>query len=507
MSKDGSAGMEEENGPQPRPTTARVPYRFGETVGCGVATIDYEHLEPDEGSGVVVRVAGRVMRSRRHGGVSFAELRDWTGAVQLFALAQKTADFDTFVRLSLGDWVGVEGEIVRTKRGEMSVLVGSWVVLAEAHRGFGDKWRGVNDVEIRHRQREVDLWANDGVREVFMARTKVVSSLRRTLDAKGFLEVETPILQPLAGGANARPFTTHYNALHADFFLRIAPELYLKRLVIGGIERVYEIGKDFRNEGLSPRHNPEFTMLEAYQAHADYLDMTGLVESLVAEAARAIHGTTLITFGGQPLDLTPPWRRASMSELIEEVTGVTVTLGMERDEIYARAMSLGVEVADDESVGKIIFEIYEKTTETRLWGPVHVMDYPIEVSPLTRVHRDHRELAERITPVITGREIAEIYSELVDPVEQRQRLMDQAAAREAGDEEAMVVDEDFLRALEHGMPPTGGIGLGVDRLTMILTDTANIREVLFFPALRPLGSQNEQEFGPTNEVDDAGGSS
>ena len=479
-----------------------VPYRFEETVGVGVVTNDYVHLAPGEGSGVVVRVAGRVMRSRPQGKVAFAELRDWTGAVQLFALAQKTQGFDAFVKISLGDWIGAVGEVVRTKRGEMSILVDRWVTLADARQGFGDKWRGVNDVEIRHRQREVDLWANEGAREVFLARTKVVSSLRRTLDARNYLEVETPILQPLAGGANARPFSTHYNALHADFFLRIAPELYLKRLVIGGLERVYEIGKDFRNEGLSPRHNPEFTMLEAYQAYADYLDMAELIESLVSDAAIAVHGSTVISFGGRPLDLTPPWRRATMTELIEEVAGVTVDLGMDREEVERRATTLGVEVAGGESVGKTIYEIYEKTTESELWGPVHVMGYPIEVSPLTRVHRDHPELVERITPVITGREIAEVYSELVDPDEQRRRFIDQARAREAGDEEAMEVDEDFLRALEHGMPPTGGIGLGVDRLTMILTDTANIREVLFFPALRPLGNQPEQDH--TDAVPDDG---
>ncbi len=487
----GQNGAEDDDGA--RVHTADVPYRFEETLGAGVVTDDYAHLAPGENSGVVVRVAGRVMRSRPQGKVAFAELRDWTGAVQLFALAQKTQDFDAFVKISLGDWIGAVGEVVRTKRGELSVLVEQWVILADARRGFGDKWRGVNDVEIRHRQREVDLWANEGAREVFLARTKVVSSLRRTLDEQGFLEVETPILQPLAGGANARPFQTHYNALHADFFLRIAPELYLKRLVIGGLERVYEIGKDFRNEGLSPRHNPEFTMLEAYQAYADYLDMAGLIESLVADAAVAVHGSTLISFGGRALDLTPPWRRATMIELIEEVTGVALDLAMDRSEVERHAARFGVEVAAGESVGKIIYEVYEKTTESELWGPVHVMGYPLEVSPLTRVHRDHPELAERITPVIAGREIAEVYSELVDPDEQRRRFTEQARAREAGDEEAMEIDEDFLRALEHGMPPTGGIGLGVDRLTMVLTDTANIREVLFFPALRPLGSQSDQE--------------
>lgn len=474
-----------------RTPSVNIPYRFPDTIGAGIVAKDYEHLEPGAGSGVIVNVAGRVMRSRPHGGVSFAELRDWSGAVQLFALGQSTENFDEFIKVSLGDWIGVTGEIVRTRRGEMSVLVQSWLPLADARRGFGDKWRGVNDVEIRHRQREVDLWANEGVRETFLARSKIVSSLRQTLEERAYVEVETPVLQPLAGGANARPFVTHYNALHSDFYLRIAPELYLKRLVVGGFERVFEIGKDFRNEGLSPRHNPEFTMLEAYQAYADYSDMAELIETLVANAARELHGTTVITFGGEILDLTPPWRRATMIELVQETTGVAFSLDMDRAELVESAMSLGVDVGESDSAGKVIYEVYEKTTESALWGPVHVMDYPIEVSPLTRVHREHPELVERLTPVITGREIAEAYSELVDPDEQRRRLVEQARARDAGDEEAMAVDEDFLRALEHGMPPTGGIGLGVDRLAMILTDTTNIREVLFFPALRPLGAASD----------------
>jgi lysyl-tRNA synthetase class 2 len=313
----------------------------------------------------------------------------------------------------------------------------------------------------------------------------VVSSLRRTLEGRDFVEVETPVLQPLAGGANARPFVTHYNALHADFYLRIAPELYLKRLVVGGFERVFEIGKDFRNEGLSPRHNPEFTMLEAYQAYADYLDMAEVIEALVANAARELHGTTHITFGGRELDLTPPWRRATMTEVVQECTGVEFDLDMARTELVKRADTLGVEVTPSMGPGKSILEVYEKTTEPNLWGPIHVMDYPEEISPLTRAHRTRPGLVERLTPVITGRELAESYSELVDPDEQRRRLELQAAQRAAGDDEAMPVDEDFLRALEHGMPPTGGIGLGVDRLTMVLTDQVNIREVLFFPALRP----------------------
>ncbi len=472
-----------------------IPYVFPDSVPAGGVAEGYAHLAPGEGSGVTVRVAGRIMRSRPQGRVAFAELRDWTGGVQLFAMSTITEDFAELTKLSLGDWVGVTGEIVRTKRGELSIQVANWCMLARAHRGFGDKWRGVNDVELRFRQREVDLWANEGVRENFLLRSRIVASLRRTLDERGFVEVETPVLQPLAGGANARPFITHYNALHADFYLRIAPELYLKRLVVGGFERVFEIGKDFRNEGLSPRHNPEFTMLEAYQAYADYSEMAGLIEQLVADAARAICGSTVITHEGRALDLTPPWRRATMVEIVAEITGVPFDLAMSADAAATQAAALGVEVPEGSSVGRCVYEVYERLVEPKIWGPVHVMDYPIEVSPLTREHRDNPELVERITPVITGREIAEAYSELVDPEEQRRRFLAQARQREEGDEEAMAVDEDFLRALEHGMPPSGGIGLGVDRLTMILTDQANIREVLLFPALRPLTTHADEGAG------------
>ena len=462
-----------------------IPYRYPDTVKIASVIERYGNLQAGENSGVTVAVAGRVMRNRPQGRVSFAELTDWSGTVQLFAPAQTTERFDQFTKIALGDWVGAFGEVVCTKRGELSILVSTWTPLADARRGFGDKWRGVTDTEVRHRQREVDLWANEGVRETFLARSRIVSSLRRTLESRGFVEVETPVLQPLAGGANARPFVTHYNALHSDFFLRIAPELYLKRLVVGGFERVFEIGKDFRNEGLSPRHNPEFTMLEAYQAYADYLDMAELIEALVSHAALDLHGTSVITFGGRELDLTPPWRRASMTEVVAEFTGLEFDVAMDHRELVSRAWSLGIEVTPDMGAGKGLLEVYEKTTEPNLWGPVHVMDYPEEVSPLTRSHRSLTGLVERLTPVITGREIAESYSELVDPDEQRRRLVAQAERRAAGDDEAMPVDEDFLRALEHGMPPTGGIGLGVDRLTMVLTDQTNIREVLFFPALRP----------------------
>jgi lysyl-tRNA synthetase class 2 len=466
-------------------STPEPPYRFPGTQATAAVVARHAGLAAGGSSGEVVAVAGRVMRHRPQGRLAFADLRDWTGSIQLFALEATTEDFEGFSRLALGDWVGASGEVVRTKRGELSVRVERFTLLAKARRGFGDKWRGVHDVEVRHRQREVDLWANEGVREVFLLRSRAVSALRRHLEARGFVEVETPVLQPVPGGANARPFVTHYHAMHADYYLRIATELYLKRLVVGGFERVFELGKDFRNEGLSPRHNPEFTMLEAYQAYADYLDMAGLVEGLVSSVALEVLGTLHLTHQGRPLDLTPPWRRVTLAEAVAEVTGVECRLELGRDALAAAAARLGVEVQPGWGAGQVLAEIYEKTTEQALWEPVHVLDYPAEVSPLARRHRRDGALAERLTSVVAGREVAEAYSELVDPDDQRARLLAQAARRAAGDEEAMALDEDFLRALEHGMPPTGGIGLGVDRLVMLLADRANIREVILFPALRP----------------------
>ncbi len=462
-----------------------VPYRFPGTVPAASVASGREALAPGEGSGELVSVAGRLMLTRPQGRVAFAELRDWSGAVQLFAVASSTERFDELTKLALGDWVGVTGEVARTKRGEVSVQVASWSLLARTRHGFGDKWRGVHDPDLRYRQREVDLWANEGVRETFLLRSRAVSSLRRLLDERGFVEVETPVLHPIPGGALARPFVTHYNALHSDYYLRIATELHLKRLVIGGFERVYEVGRIFRNEGLSPRHNPEFTSVEIYQAYADYEDMMELTEQLVAGVALATLGTSRLVYQGRDLDLTPPWRRASMSELIEERTGAAVALELGREELARIASQHGVPVADGDGPGKIMLEIYEKTTEPELWGPVLVVDYPLEVSPLARDHRSKPGYVERFEPVVAGRELGNAFTELTDPDEQRRRLEAQAAGHAAGDEEAMVVDEEFLRALEHGMPPTGGLGIGVDRLVMLLADAAAIREVILFPALRP----------------------
>ncbi len=464
---------------------ADVPYSFSRTAEAGPLHERYASLGPGEETEDDVAVAGRVMLMRPQGRLAFATLRDSSGQVQLFALEKITEDFEAFSRLSLGDWVGATGKVVRTRKGELSVQVQRWVLLAEARRGFGDKWKGVSDVETRFRQREVDLWANERTRDILMLRSRLLSSVRRRLEALGFVEVETPVLHVIPGGAHAKPFVTHHNALDTDLYLRIAPELYLKRLVVGGFENVFEIGRVFRNEGLSPRHNPEFTMLELYQAYADYMDLAVLVEGLVSGLASEFCGSTTISYQGRELDLTPPWRRATMAELVTEAVGEAVDVHTPVDDLRRHAVAAGIEPQASWGAGKLLLEIYEKTTEADLWGPVFVLDYPAEVSPLARRHRSDPDLVERFEGIVAGRELVNAFSELVDPDDQRSRFEAQASARAAGDEEAMAIDEDYLRALEHGLPPTAGLGIGIDRLVMLLADVANIREVIAFPALRP----------------------
>jgi lysyl-tRNA synthetase class 2 len=374
---------------------------------------------------------------------------------------------------------------MKTRKGELSVKVEQWSVLAEARRPFPDKYHGISDQDLRYRQRYVDLWVTPESREVFVLRSRIVSLIRRWLEDRGFMEVETPIFHPIPGGAAARPFTTHHNALDTEFFLRIAPELYLKRLIAGGFERVFEVGRVFRNEGISTRHNPEFTMLELYQAYADYDDIMALVEELTAYLAVEIHGSTTITYDGREMDLSAPWRRAPMTELIEEQIGVGVGLTMPLDELRKVAAEHGVEVKDGYGPGKLILELYEKTVEPNLWSPVFVTDYPKEVSPLSRDHRELPGFTERFEAVVAGRELANAFSELIDPDEQRARFEDQVRQKDAGDDEAMPVDEDYLRAMEYGLPPTGGLGIGIDRLIMLLADVQTIRDVVLFPTLRP----------------------
>jgi lysyl-tRNA synthetase class 2 len=463
----------------------RLPYRVDVTDRAADLQRAYADLEDGGSTGVTATVAGRIMLLRDMGRLAFATLRDSSGAIQLMATAKGTDDYKGLTGLNLGDWVLATGEVIRSNKGELSVRVASWELLAEARRGFGDKWHGITDTDMRYRQRYADLWANEGSRRVFQARSRVMALTRRFLEERGFVEVETPVFQPIPGGALARPFTTHHNALDLDLYLRIAPELYLKRLVVGGFERVFELGRVFRNEGLSTRHNPEFTMLELYQAYADYGDMMELTEQLIAFLAAEITGSPVIRYQGREVDLTPPWARATLVDLVEQHAGVRLDLRMPIEELRRIATEHGIEVDEAWGPGKLVLEIYEKTTEAELWGPMFVLDYPKEVSPLARDHREVPETVERFEAIVAGRELANAFSELVDPDEQRRRFEDQARARAAGDAEAMAVDEDYLRALEYGLPPTGGLGIGMDRVIMLLTDTPSIRDVVLFPTLRP----------------------
>ena len=452
-------------------------------------------LPKGEERDVAVAVAGRVMTRRVMGKLAFFTLTDETGPIQLY-LEKATLDGaqaeqpDAFSQLTTlvdaGDWIGVEGTLRRTDRGELSVKVRRWQMLSKSLQPLPDKWHGLADVEKRYRQRYLDLIVSPDTRETFRRRAVLVSSIRRWLDERGFLEIETPVLQSVPGGADARPFETHHNALDLPLTLRIATELHLKRLVVGGFERVYELGRIFRNEGVSTRHNPEFTSVEVYQAYADYTDMMDLTEQLIAHVCERVCGGTRITYQGTAIDLAPPWRRATMHELVQGATGLDFTRFVSRDEAAAAMEAQGLEVpALADSVGRLLVEAFEQTVEAELIQPTFVIDYPVENSPLARPHRSKPGMVERFELFIVGRETANAFSELIDPVDQRQRLDAQMARKAAGDDEAQSVDEDFIHALEVGMPPTGGLGIGIDRLAMLLTDSASIRDVIAFPLLRP----------------------
>jgi len=442
-----------------------------------------------------VAVAGRVMTRRVMGKLAFFTLADESGSIQLY-LDRATLEAahpdnpEVFSQLTslvdAGDWIGVHGSLKRTDRGELSVKVTGWSMLSKALQPLPDKWHGLADIEKRYRQRYLDLIVSPQTRETFRRRAVLVSTMRRWLDDRGFLEIETPVLQTEAGGADARPFTTHHNALDLPLTLRIATELHLKRLVVGGFERVYELGRIFRNEGISTRHNPEFTSVEIYQAYTDYEGMMRLTEDLIAAVAQAVCGSTRLTYQGTEIDLTPPWRRATMHGLVEQATGLDFHAFSSRDQAAAAMADVALEVPEGaDSVGRLLVEAFEQKVETTLVQPTFVLDYPVENSPLARPHRSKAGLVERFELFIVGRETANAFSELIDPIDQRQRLELQQLRRQAGDPEAQTVDEDFLQALEVGMPPTGGLGIGIDRLAMLLTDSASIRDVIAFPLLRP----------------------
>ncbi len=430
------------------------------------------------------RVAGRIVARRGHGKAAFLDLRDGSGQLQLHATADKLGEeaFELLVDLDLGDFVGVEGTALATRRGgELSLAIDHWRLLAKSLRPPPDKFHGLEDVETRYRQRELDLLANEESRRTFAIRARAISEIRRWLDEHGFVEVETPVLQPLYGGALARPFTTHHNALDRDFYLRIATELYLKRLVVGGIDKVYELGKDFRNEGVSHKHNPEFTMLEWYEAYADYEKTAHDFELLVSEVAERVLGTTVVERDGVEIELAPPWKRVSLRDAVRKRTGIDIAEHPTRE---ALAEAMGSELDASEGWGKLVDGLLAKSVEPELIQPTFIVDYPVELSPFAKAHRSEPGLVERWEAFIGGIEIANSFSELNDPDEQRQRFEQQAAELERGDEEAQPYDEAFVEALEHGMPPTGGVGLGIDRLAMMLTGARSLREIVLFPAMR-----------------------
>src|SRR3984957_14555566 len=485
------------------------PYRFERTISADGAAERFGPLEPGERAGAEVSVAGRVLLSRPQGRLAFSELRDSSGAVQLFALAASTEDFDEFCRLNLGDWIGAHGECVRTKRGELSVKVARWELLAETRRGFGDKWHGVTDVETRYRQREVDLWANPGSRQIQLNRSLLVRRLRERLWDLNFIEVETPILHPIPGGAMARPFVTHHNTLDVDLYLRIAPELYLKRLVVGGFEKVFEIGRLFRNEGISTQHNPEFTMLEFYQAYTDYQGVMDLTQEIITQAAKDVTGGTKTKWGGGEIDWAN-WQRMKMREAIihywPESSGAKPEMsdfgsadGVKKLVERFNAGHAHMAYEPDAAAGKTLAGLFEAVAEEHLTQPTIIYEFPTAVSPLSKQKPDEPEWTERWEIFVGQMEIANGFSELNDPEDQRRRFEGQLQERERGDEEAHQMDEDYIRALSYGMPPAGGVGVGIDRLCMLLTDPHTIRDLILFPLLRPEKNITIDDTGDTGE--------
>ncbi len=468
------------------------PYKFDRTHTSQQIKENFDKLNEKEAA-----VAGRIMSNRRMGKAAFFHIQDMDGRIQIYLKKDEVGEkgFELYKLLDIGDIVGVKGLVFKTRTGEISIYARELTLLSKSLRPLpivkekevnGEKivYDPFSDKELRYRQRYVDLIVNPEVREVFIKRSRIITTMREFLNKRGYLEVETPILQPLYGGAAARPFVTHHNALDMKLYLRIANELYLKRLIVGGFEGVYEFAKDFRNEGMDRFHNPEFTQMELYVAYQDYEWMMQLTEGMISTIAQTVLGSMKITFQGEEIDLTPPWRRLPLFESIKEYAGVDLS-DLNEQELRTAAEDLGIAVEDSWGAGKIIDEVFGEFVEPKLIQPTFITDYPLEMSPLAKKHRRNPRLVERFEPIIAGKEVGNAFSELNDPLDQRERFEAQMELRARGDDEAQVLDEDFLRALEYGMPPTAGLGIGIDRLTMLLTDSPSIRDVIFFPHMRP----------------------
>jgi len=443
---------------------------------------NYDSLE-----GKTVTVAGRLTSIRSHGKATFAHLQDYRGHIQIYLRLDQLGQekYETFELVDIGDFIGATGEVFRTRKGEVTVNVNDYTYLTKALRPLPEKWHGLKDVDLRYRQRYVDLIVNQEVKETFIKRSQIIQTMRELLNQWGFLEMETPIMQTIAGGALARPFITYHNTLGMRLYLRIATELHLKRLLVGGLDKVYEIGRIFRNEGISTIHNPEFTSLEIYQNYADYHDMMDITENLIYEITKKVFGTPVITFQGKEIDLTPPWPRETMIEVVKKYSGVDFSMIATDEEAFQAGLDAGLELDKGLSWGEILYMFFEEFCEEQLMSPIFVTDFPIEVSPLAKKLESDPRLTLRFEGFIAGWEIANAFTELNDPIDQRERFEQQLTKRDAGDDEAHVMDEDFITALEYGMPPAGGLGIGIDRLVMLLTDNISIRDVILFPTLRP----------------------
>lgn len=434
-----------------------------------------------------VQIAGRLISIRTHGKATFAHLQDNRGQIQIYLRLDQLGQekYSEFELLDLGDFIGASGEVFRTQKGEITIAVKDYTILAKSLRPLPEKWHGLKDVELRYRQRYVDLIVNQEVKQTFINRSRIIQTMRGLLNEWGFLEMETPMMQTVAGGALARPFVTHHNALDLKLYLRIATELHLKRLLVGGLDKVYEIGRIFRNEGISTIHNPEFTSVEIYQSYADYEDMMELTENLIHQIAQKVFGTSRITFRGSEIDLTPPWPRKTMVNMVHKYAGVDFALIPDDEMAFQAARKAGLELDKGLSWGEVLYIFFENFCEEQLKSPIFITEFPIEISPLAKKIESDPRLTYRFEGFVAGLEIANAFTELNDPIDQRERFEQQLTKREKGDDEAHVMDEDFITALEYGMPPAGGLGIGIDRLVMLLTDNISIRDVILFPTLKP----------------------